>query len=278
MIYYLHAKGSCCQHQSKNVAFENLSKSLRRKLQATKKMDRLALQDSVALWREYMNTFNIEFPSMCMEKVGIDKYSTCGVEGMECHYEGNYFWSDCEHIAQLPIMYDPFRWPESEQFIGRIIYTRGEYCESIFKESAYSLYSFAKNLYYHRLSRVDFLSDLYQRVMSIGKEYSESFLTATTPSLNVTKSNIKLFHHNETIHTSSFYPQFCSDIRTPQRYKSLLQQLPQDVLTDTISRIHLPTDFNIHSNAEKDQKQLLIRQVYLFLRPMIEYFVAHSAS
>ena len=42
---------------------------------------------SVASWREVMNTFNIEFPSICMRALN-DGYSTCGMEYQEALYAG----------------------------------------------------------------------------------------------------------------------------------------------------------------------------------------------
>ena len=42
---------------------------------------------AVASWREVMNTFNIEFPSICMRALN-DGYSTCGMEYQEAHYSG----------------------------------------------------------------------------------------------------------------------------------------------------------------------------------------------
>lgn len=61
----------------------------------------------VASWREIMNTFNLEFPSICMRAL-LDGYSTCGMEYQDAHYSGNFFWANCDHIASLPQLYNRF--------------------------------------------------------------------------------------------------------------------------------------------------------------------------
>jgi hypothetical protein len=51
-----------------------------------------------------MGAFNLEFPSICMRAIGKYHYSICGTEykPMEQHFSGNFWWTDCEHLAQLP--------------------------------------------------------------------------------------------------------------------------------------------------------------------------------
>jgi hypothetical protein len=51
-----------------------------------------------------MGAFNLEFPSICMRAIGKYHYSICGTEykpRLE-HFSGNFWWTDCEHLAQLP--------------------------------------------------------------------------------------------------------------------------------------------------------------------------------
>ena len=69
-------------------------------------------QNQPHLWREFMNTFNIEFPSLCISKIHREGYSTCGVNYRQVsynqrnkfppHYSGNFWWSSCEYVASLP--------------------------------------------------------------------------------------------------------------------------------------------------------------------------------
>jgi len=40
-----------------------------------------------ASWREEMNAFNIEFPSICLRAL-LEGYNTCGVENQDAHYSG----------------------------------------------------------------------------------------------------------------------------------------------------------------------------------------------
>ena len=95
----------------------------------------------VASWRELMNTFNIEFPSVCLRALMdgyrsvclpaylsvsyciftllystavhitsvltfssriFHRHSACGVELQEGHFSGNFYWARCDHIAALP--------------------------------------------------------------------------------------------------------------------------------------------------------------------------------
>lgn len=48
-----------------------------------------------------MNTFNLEFPSICARALLRHGYSTCGIENQDAHYSGNFWWADCQHVAAL---------------------------------------------------------------------------------------------------------------------------------------------------------------------------------
>jgi hypothetical protein len=61
-----------------------------------------------------MNTFNIEFPSICMRAL-LNGYSTCGMEyqnahypGQDAHYSGTFYWAHCDHLAALPELRNRF--------------------------------------------------------------------------------------------------------------------------------------------------------------------------
>lgn len=45
-----------------------------------------------ASWREGMNTFNLEFPSICARAIIRHGYSACGVENQDAHYSGNFWY------------------------------------------------------------------------------------------------------------------------------------------------------------------------------------------
>lgn len=84
-VFYIHNKGACC--------FPRHSKSRD--------------QWPVAGWRDVMNAFNIEFPSICLRAL-LAGYSTCGYGSQLAHYTGNFWWADCGHIAALPPLWSKF--------------------------------------------------------------------------------------------------------------------------------------------------------------------------
>ena len=45
-----------------------------------------------ASWREGMNTFNLEFPSICARAIIRHGYSACGIENQDAHYSGNFWY------------------------------------------------------------------------------------------------------------------------------------------------------------------------------------------
>ena len=76
-VYYLHLKGACC----------------------TRKTEKLGAR-SVTTWREAMNAFVIEFPSICLRAL-VDGYDSCGFESQDGHYSGNFFWARCDSVVGL---------------------------------------------------------------------------------------------------------------------------------------------------------------------------------
>ena len=85
-VFYLHGKGGCCSRKEKT---------------------RGDGVNPVASWREVMNTFNIEFPSICMRAL-LSGFSTCGMEYQDAHYSGNFYWANCDHLAALPDLNNRF--------------------------------------------------------------------------------------------------------------------------------------------------------------------------
>lgn len=67
LVYYFHNKGSCC-HKGTNYDEKYI--------------------EPRAMWREYMNAANLEFPSICLRAIGARSYSTCGTQLQENHYSG----------------------------------------------------------------------------------------------------------------------------------------------------------------------------------------------
>lgn len=79
-VYYLHNKGGCCSRSSEPSLH-------------------------VTTWRDAMNAFNIEFPSICLRSL-LDGYSACGMELQDGTFSGNYMWANCNHVALLPQVTD----------------------------------------------------------------------------------------------------------------------------------------------------------------------------
>jgi hypothetical protein len=93
-VVYFHTKGSCCPKYPPSP---------------------------VSDWRDEMNAFILEFPSICLRAMN-KGYSTCGVEytetGDKHHFAGNFFWANCLHISRLPPLWDPINNAfESEFFV-----------------------------------------------------------------------------------------------------------------------------------------------------------------
>lgn len=97
LVFYIHNKGSCCY-------------------------PRISWQTgewAVAGWRDVMNAFNIEFPSICLRAL-LMGYSTCGYGSQLGHYTGNFWWADCGHIAALPPLWSKFDAYAVEYFIMNV--------------------------------------------------------------------------------------------------------------------------------------------------------------
>eukprot|EP01038_Epipyxis_sp_PR26KG_P014485 gene14485-19446_t len=90
-VYYFHNKGACC----------------------------IDPNHPVKEWRDEMNAFIIEFPSICLNAL-FRGYSACGTDNQEGHFSGNFWWANCDHIASI----DPltlnwrFDFYYFEKFIG----------------------------------------------------------------------------------------------------------------------------------------------------------------
>lgn len=124
IVYYFHNKGTCCVKNN-----EDYSKS-----------------NPVANWREYMNTVNLEFPSICLRAIFSKKYLACGAENQDGHYSGNFWWADCSHVALLPPLRLKYDFGESEFFVLRGHEDFGTLRNFGFK-CGYSIYNCGVNLY-----------------------------------------------------------------------------------------------------------------------------------
>jgi hypothetical protein len=104
LVYYIHNKGGCCYPYAQ--------------FKGGQRPDNVNL--AVSAWRDVMNAFTIEFPSICMRAI-LGGYSTCGygTQGVKAHFTGNFWWADCGHVAALPPIITFFDAWKAELFIGR---------------------------------------------------------------------------------------------------------------------------------------------------------------
>ena len=77
-VYYFHLKGACCTRRTEKLGFRH-----------------------VTTWREAMNAFVLEHPSICLRAL-LEGYDSCGMENQGGTYSGNFFWARCDHVARLP--------------------------------------------------------------------------------------------------------------------------------------------------------------------------------
>lgn len=67
LVYYMHSKGLCCPRDPDSKA-----------------------KNPVASWRELMNTYVVEFPSICLRAILGKGYSTCGANNQDAHFSGKW--------------------------------------------------------------------------------------------------------------------------------------------------------------------------------------------
>lgn len=136
LVYYFHNKGSCCTYEHGPKDWHA----------------------GVTSWRDIMNTFTIEFPSICIKALMLG-YSNCGSLFQGHIFQGNFFWSRCDHIALLPslrenkdLLFKPW---EAENFIFNVSSWR-EQKEIWGLVCAYSPLTVNFDLYYNQLPRSEY--------------------------------------------------------------------------------------------------------------------------
>jgi hypothetical protein len=61
---------------------------------------------AAAGWRDIMNAYIIEFPSICIRALLLG-YSICGTIGSDQFFAGTFAWASCNHVAALPGLWNP---------------------------------------------------------------------------------------------------------------------------------------------------------------------------
>ena len=97
-VLYFHNKGGCCLRRGETSEYTH----------------------AVSSWRETMNTFILEYPSICARSL-LKGYSACGYNSQDGSFSGNFYWANCNHVAMLPsILHSPFDAWAAEFFIFNV--------------------------------------------------------------------------------------------------------------------------------------------------------------
>jgi len=144
-VLYFHSKGGCC------VRDLNSAKSPK--------------PVPVASWREGMNTFAIEFPSICLRAL-LNGHLACGMEYQDAHFSGNFFWADCDHVASLPKLWNRFD-PWSAEFFIFNVSSHGHLNMRFGENCGYSTYNcIGVDHYQHECPRERYRAKLNEYVSS----------------------------------------------------------------------------------------------------------------
>ncbi|KAJ1432316.1 hypothetical protein B484DRAFT_447863 [Ochromonadaceae sp. CCMP2298] len=140
LVYYIHNKGSCCPRVEGGA------------------------KNAVAGWRELMNTYVLEFPSICVRALVGKGYSTCGANSKEAEYGGNFWWTTCQHVAALPRLWTRFDAWAAEDYVHNV--------SSYFHQSkrwshrcGYSTHN-CQDPYNQECQRKEYRGKLYEAVMT----------------------------------------------------------------------------------------------------------------
>lgn len=192
IVYYLHAKRTCC------------------------------ITGNGALWREYMDAVNVEFPSICLRAIGLRKQSVCGTQRKNDHYSGNFWYSECEHISQL-FEVNRFDWLGAESYSTHAHHF-GEAVMKFSQDCAYSFAYYHRNLYDSPIYRYEYLEKLWYTITSP----STSFLPPTDPE--------------DAYHEIPALRKFCNYIKKPHHYHDLITHAPYS--NDIFNQLKIPKDGN----------------------------------
>ena len=97
IVFYMHLKSAHMKLKNDSIAQRNTAQPF---------------------WREAMNTFNLEFSSICLRAL-LRGSSACGSlyrHAPTSHFAGNFFWASCNHIAQLAPLPSPVSDFEASEF------------------------------------------------------------------------------------------------------------------------------------------------------------------
>jgi hypothetical protein len=110
-----------------------------------------------------MNTAVLEFPSICLRSLLDKNFSTCGSEIQLGHYSGNFWWANCDHVAQLDFPPNRFDWRKPEFFI-LYVHRQLPIRERFGHRCGYSVFNCGQNLYRHECPRSRYFPKIWQDV------------------------------------------------------------------------------------------------------------------
>lgn len=149
-------------------------------------------------WRDIMNTYTIEFPSICIRAL-LEGHSTCGSILFDVFYPGTFFWSSCNHLGMLPALWNPLNNAYAcEAFIFNVSNNWGLHRQRFPYHCAYGCFQVNVNLYETRVPRHQYMPDVQAKLNSFELPPStmggkRDLIFANDPCLSVksNKSSIK---------------------------------------------------------------------------------------
>jgi hypothetical protein len=142
LVYYLHLKGACC----------------------TRKTEPLGARH-VTTWREAMNAFVLEFPSICLRAL-LQGYDSCGMESQGGTYSGNFWWANCQHVRRLPPLVNRFDAYAVEYAIFNVFHGDAGKNEEYSYRCGYSTFNCNVDHYVQECPRLKYIHKLLESVVS----------------------------------------------------------------------------------------------------------------
>lgn len=220
IVFYFHNKGSCCLKTKETMRDPN----------------------PVVTWREVMNAFILEFPSICLRAIGQKKASSCGPLFQDGYYSGTFWYSECSHIAQLPVLPDPLDWGQPEFFVGQHMHPAYHVFAQFFQHCSYSAYHSFRNMYGDECPRKEYVQRIWDSIMA----------KKLPPTMGLESSDRAMQNKPE-------LGKICKQLREPHHYYGLLKQMPN---TNELSE-------KLHIYAHNKNP----RRLYLEMEEVIDFFL-----
>ena len=136
LVFYIHNKGGCCSKSSNGP---------------------------VSNWRDLMNTWILEFPSICLRAL-MKGYNACGINYQAAHYSGNFWWANCDYVADIPALADAFDAYEAEFFIFKANITGNISRDTFARNCMYNPFHCKVDHYHDRCPRSKYIPHILQSI------------------------------------------------------------------------------------------------------------------